>query len=81
MLRIVNDDRALDAGSGVVLIGTDTALVGGPGFARFGAAYARPTKVDRGTGVPIVIVDHVMVARVVTLALVALAMLWRLLRD
>jgi hypothetical protein len=80
MLRFVNEDRVLDAGAGVVLIGTDTGLVGGTGFARFGAAYSRPTVVGAVAGEPIVIVDHVMVARVVTLALLGLAMLWRWLR-
>jgi hypothetical protein len=81
MLRIVNEDRGLEAVAGVVLIGRDTALVEEARFARFAAAYARPTRVELGAGEPIVIVDPVMVARVVTLTLVAMALLWRLLRD
>ena len=81
MLRIVNVGRVFDAGPDMGLIGRETALFGGVRFARFGVSYARPTRVRLGAREPITITDHVMVARLVSVALVLMAMLWRLLRD
>ncbi len=81
MLDVRNQEwtQVLEHRSDVTLVGASSTAGGAwPRFAA-GAVYHRPRRVEFGDRV-VPVVDHLMIARIVVAAGLAMAMIWRLIR-
>jgi hypothetical protein len=79
---LINEEMSMSPGPGIdaTLVGAETGLRFESRLLAGGASYSRPTRVVAG-GVAVPIVDYLMIARLVAVALVLLATAWRLSRG